>query len=88
MGQIIKAICHECNFENEFHFGGGKMGCSTYRPVPALNLKTGIMESVNYVVNKENLSCLFYSNSLLKSHNDDQNTFRNFDVVLNAKNNF
>jgi hypothetical protein len=88
MGQILKATCATCNFENEFRFGGGRLDNHTNKPVPAINVTTGNMESVNYFEFKDSFQYVFYSNALLKRMHDPGNTFRNFDLTINAKNNF
>jgi hypothetical protein len=88
MGYILKAECRICNYETTAKFGGGRFDYQTNNPVPAYNKVTEEIESVNYKTEKDNLNYLFYTDKELKGKNEGNNIFRNFDLLLNQKDNF
>jgi len=88
MGYILKAECRICNYETTAKFGGGRFDYQTNNPVPAYNKVTEELESVNYKTEKDNLNYLFYTDKELKGKNEGNNIFRNFDLLLNQKDNF
>jgi hypothetical protein len=73
MGQIAKATCSICKYKNQFSFGGGRFGHGA-NLLPALNLKTGELEHINYVVYKQNANYMCYSDFLLKCFTQEQAT--------------
>jgi hypothetical protein len=87
MGQIIKATCSICKYENKFNFGGARYSHGV-KPVPALNIKTGAFENINYHTHKDNATYIFYSHTLLKSHAVDLDTIQNADFMINKFNNY
>jgi len=54
MGNIIASKCRICNFENTFKYGGNRFDYQTNCPVPAINIKTGEFENVNYKIEINN----------------------------------
>lgn len=88
MGNIISAICKDCDFKTKFNYGGNKLNFQVNCPVPAINIKTGQFENVNYKSEKNNSNYKFYSNKELKGDNKNCNTLDNFDLKLNTKNNY
>lgn len=52
MGQILKAVCKNCYFEEEVWFGGGMLNFETECNVPAINNTTGEFEIMN-IFNKD-----------------------------------
>lgn len=63
MGKFIASKCRICNFEIEFKYGGNRFDYLTNCPVPAINIETDEFESVNYIVEKNNLKYKFYTHS-------------------------
>jgi len=88
MAEILKANCRSCNYQTKFQYGGSKLDYQTNNPVPAYNLQTENLESVNYKVEKDNPNYIFYSQNELKGDNEMKSTFRNFNLELNKVNNF
>lgn len=88
MGNIIVSKCRICDFENTFKYGGNRFDYQTNCPVPAINIETGEFENVNYKTEKNNPKYKFYSDKELKADNEEKNTFRNFNLLLNSVNNY
>jgi len=88
MGEILKVKCRICNFKTKVAYGGGKYDYQKYNPVPAINRTTGELESINYKIEKNNPNYLFYTEPELKGDNEGNYIFKNFDLMLNKKNNF
>ncbi|MFT6638391.1 MAG: hypothetical protein ACJAYP_000968 [Flavobacterium sp.] len=88
MAEILKAKCRICNYETTAKFGGGRFDYQTNNPVPAYNKVTEKLENVNYKTEKDNPNYLFYTDKELKGKNEGNNFFRNFDLLLNQRNNF
>jgi hypothetical protein len=87
MGQIIKATCSICKYKNQFSFGGGRFGHGA-NLLPALNLKTGQFEHINYVTHKHDANYVFYSDSLLKCFTQEQTTLQSHNFKINRSNNY
>ena len=75
MGKVIESTCRTCQYQNQFSFGGSRFNFQNKKPVPALSLKTGKFEIVNFHTYKSNLDYIFYSDGLLKTFSQDQTTF-------------
>lgn len=88
MGSRIKSQCSNCNFNNEFNFGGSKRGFHINNSIPAINIETGNFESLNYYSMKDNPNYILYTSSVLKQDNVCKITFKNFDLELNKLNNY
>ncbi len=88
MGKTINSICGTCRFKSQFNFGGSRADFHKNKPVPAINLKTGEFENVNFFIHKANPGYLFYSDGLLKSTSENQTTFDDFDFQINTKSNY
>jgi len=88
MGQFIVAKCHNCSFKTEFNFGGNKNNFQILCPVPSIQLKTLEFENINFIEHKDNLDYAFYSDKILKGNNVSNNTFKNFNLILNESNNY
>jgi|TARA_R100001530_G_scaffold35145_1_gene27447 hypothetical protein len=88
MGSIVLAKCKICDFKTEFNYGGNKLDFQVNCPVPAINVKTGQLENINYKIEKNNSKYKFYSNKELKGNNENNYTLDNFDLKLNTKNNY
>ena len=80
MGNIISAKCKICDFKKTFNYGGNKLNFQVNCPVPAINIKTGQFENINYINEKNNFTYKFYSNKELKGDNENSNTLDNFDL--------
>lgn len=88
MGNVIKSICDNCGYTNNFRFGGGRFSYLTHCPVPAINKETQEFENINYYEYKESDKYLFYFNEELKGNSLVNNTIDNFDLKLNTDNNY
>lgn len=88
MGQIMDAECRICNFKTSFRYGGGRFDYETNNPVPAINVVTEKLESINYISEKDNSNYLFYTQDCLKGNNGDNNVYQNFELQLNQNNNY
>lgn len=88
MGKTLESCCKKCQYKNQFNFGGSKANFQINKPVPALNLKTGDFENVNYFTHKAHLDYLFYSDGLLKDFSESDLTFNDFDFKINQKSNY
>ena len=88
MGYILKANCRICNYDTDIKFGGGRFNYLTNNPVPAINIQTEQLESVNYINENNNPNYIFYTSSELKGDNGRNNVFQNFDLELNQINNY
>jgi hypothetical protein len=87
MGQIIKATCSTCHYENEFSFGGTRFSNGANH-VPALNLKTGVLKNVNYCTHKHDVNHVFYVDRLLKSSTGEELTLLNGNLEINRVGNY
>lgn len=88
MGKVIKSTCRACQYQNKFNFGGAKTDFQRNKPVPALNLKTGEFENINFFTHKYDPDYLFYSDGLLKNSSESQTFLSDFDFVINKKSNY
>ncbi|RTY76708.1 hypothetical protein [Flavobacterium sp. LS1R10] len=88
MGQILEGICTKCDYSANLLFGGNRINNKEQCPVPALNLETDQIESVNYILHQNNPNYLFYTNKNLKGINKEKLVYRNFDLELHPSNNF
>lgn len=88
MGFFLISQCKTCNFKKEVVYGGGRFNYQTNNPVPAINLRTEKLESVNYITEEENPNYLFYTDKILKGDNGENNTYQNFELILNQSNNY
>lgn len=88
MAEILKAECRICNYETNTKYGGGRYDYLTNNPVPAYNKITEKLESINYKTEKDNPNYIFYTDDELKGKNEGNNFFRNFDLLLNQRDNF
>ncbi|MFD2891704.1 hypothetical protein ACFS5J_06735 [Flavobacterium chuncheonense] len=88
MGYILNAHCRICDYKTDIWFGGGRFNYQTNNPVPAINVHTGKLESVNYITDDKNPNYLFYTDNDLKGDNGKNNVFQNFDLFLNQSNNY
>ena len=88
MGQLVEAKCRNCNFKTKFGFGGNRCNHRIHRPVPAINIETGKLESVNYHEHSDNEIYTFYSDAKLKGNNFTNPTINNGELKLNMANNF
>ena len=67
MGYILNAKCTNCDFENEFMFGGTRSNYSKVHMVPALDANNKF-QNVNYLIEKDKKNYLFYYHQALKGY--------------------
>lgn len=85
---ILSGRCKSCDFENSFKYGGNRFDHQTNYPVPAIIIETDEFENVNYFEFDNIPKYKLYSNNQLKGNNEGNITMDNFDLKLNAVNNY
>ena len=85
---ILAGRCKSCDFENSFKYGGNRFDHQTNCPVPTINIETDEFENVNYFEFDNIPKYKLYSNNQLKGDNEGNITMDNFDLKLNAVNNY
>ncbi len=85
---ILAGRCKSCDFENSFKYGGNRFDHQTNCQVPGINIETDEFENVNYFEFENIPKYKFYSNNQLKGDNEGNITMDNFDLKLNAVNNY
>lgn len=88
MGQIFSTRCRFCSFTNTFIFGGNKSNYKIECSIPAINLGNFQFENVNYFETSNDLNYILYSDDFLKGENHNGKLFKNFNLELNAINNY
>ena len=90
MGKILTGECKNCNFKNEFSFGGDKRNGTTVCMLPAIDKETGEFVELNYYDSQNSESkYLFYNNEKLQTNDLVSNhRFKNYDVEINQRDNF
>ena len=88
MGYKLKATCSSCKLQEMLIYGGGRLNYLKEDYVPAINIKTKAIESVNYIKYKNDSRYQFYINSNLKDNNKSSEIIMNYNLELNSKYNY
>ena len=88
MGYKLKATCSSCNLQEILVYGGDRLNYLKEDYVPAINIKTKAIESVNYIKYKNDSRYQFYTNNSLKEKNKYSEIIKNCNLELNSKYNY
>ncbi len=87
MGTLLKAVCSNCDFSEEFLFGGGMQDFDRVCNLPAIEKRTGKFVVENYFRNKTNADLKFYNQSGMYAGEPGADYHQWMDVYLKSDHN-